>query len=468
MKELSIQKIFIYIAAIFGIVFVVLTPPFQSPDEGNHFKKAYVMSEGHFFPQVVEGKEGFYLSESIEAYISEQEKNVGKTDAKYTYTEILNEEKSARVYTDEVFTQFTAMSTNPVGHIIPMMGIIMGKIVAAIAGREPSIVMLLYFARMFCMIFYIACVAMAIKMTPILKRTFCILGLMPMSLFISSSVSYDGVLISVAFIFASLCFRLLFVESVYLSKYYIVSFGVIAFVFYTLKVVYLPLFLLLLFVPKEKYKDGRIIKRWLGIFAVFIVLILLFRIPTLFREEISVVSNTATNEQLIYVLENPLRYLQIWYETVKEGRDFFVSSTVGVFGLVDTYLLSVMIYPYVFVLIVTGILEISGNNVKVKWYQRISVLASIFISVFGIFLAMYLLWTPLVEGGGVGANRINGVQGRYFIPLLPVSFLCFGNSILMRNKVIARLGEIVVNNSILVSVIMLIVSQLTMLLRFWI
>ena len=42
------------------------------------------------------------------------------------------------------------------------------------------------------------------------------------------------------------------------------------------------------------------------------------------------------------------------------------------------------------------------------------------------FLAMYVNWTSILDGYGVGASSISGVQGRYFIPLLiPLALLLF-------------------------------------------
>lgn len=44
-------------------------------------------------------------------------------------------------------------------------------------------------------------------------------------------------------------------------------------------------------------------------------------------------------------------------------------------------------------------------------------LACIMFSIFGIYLSQYLSWTP------VGENFIGGIQGRYFLPLLPILVL---------------------------------------------
>ena len=46
MNVKNIEKRFIYLSLIIGMIFMILTPPFQAPDENNHFKKAYVISRG--------------------------------------------------------------------------------------------------------------------------------------------------------------------------------------------------------------------------------------------------------------------------------------------------------------------------------------------------------------------------------------------------------------------------------------
>lgn len=44
-----INKLFLKLMFIFGIVFVFVIPPFQMADEDSHFKKAYLVSNLNFF-----------------------------------------------------------------------------------------------------------------------------------------------------------------------------------------------------------------------------------------------------------------------------------------------------------------------------------------------------------------------------------------------------------------------------------
>jgi hypothetical protein len=42
------DKLFLFLAVPFGLIFLLLSAPFQAPDEFVHFYRAYDVSEGHF------------------------------------------------------------------------------------------------------------------------------------------------------------------------------------------------------------------------------------------------------------------------------------------------------------------------------------------------------------------------------------------------------------------------------------
>ena len=477
MKEISIIRKFVYLSLIFGILFVILIPPFQSPDEDSHFKKAYVIAEGQLYPAVVNGEKGFYLSRSIEEYISGTLESIGNLDYKFSYSEIISEEQKSITYDDRKFQQFSTMSTSPIGHIIPAIGIMVGKGVAALAAKDPSVVFLLYFARFFSLISYIVIVSLAIRITPILKTTFCIIGCMPMSLFLASSVSYDMLLIGCSFIFAALCFWLLYDDKVTMQYKHMLAFGIIAYVFLALKIIYLSIYLLLVVVLYDQYQKKNIsLKRSLKNVALALTVFFLLELAISIIPDFIVSSQIQTGagtggmslsqQQMHYVIKDPFGFANTLYCTIKAGRNYYISSTVGLFGLVDTPMISLVIYLFVFISILVALAELALTNVKVLWYHKIAVFVSTIIGVVGAFLAMYIYWTPLIFG--VGAKTIEGVQGRYFIPFLPVAVLVLGNSFLRRRKLIKMCGVVLVENGVLLSILTLIVSVTTVILRYWI
>lgn len=65
-------------------------------------------------------------------------------------------------------------------------------------------------------------------------------------------------------------------------------------------------------------------------------------------------------------------------------------------------------------------LTFRGNNdLEISIATRFLLLSFVFVSVFLIALSLYVSWNP------VGAISLEGIHGRYFIPLLPVLLLAF-------------------------------------------
>lgn len=469
MERISVSKVYIFLACMFGCLFILLVPPFQTPDEDSHFKRAYVISEGKFFPEVEDGRAGYYFSREICEYIDKNQSNIGKLDSKYTFSEIISKEQQPAVYNDKEFVQFATMNTVWIGHIIPAFGICVGKLVSVLAGREPSVLFLLYFARAANLLFYVACVSLSIRLTPILKRTFCMIGLMPMALYIACSPSYDTLLLGATFVFSALTFHLLLDPDAKLKGKHLLLYSIIAFIYVILKIVYIPLFALLLFLPKKQYKKWEFLKK-VGIFiALFVGIYFLMKLPTFFIESVSAGTNPRMSEQIQYVLKHPKAYLHIFYTTVKQLRGYYVASTIGLFGLVDTRMPDVFIYAYLFFAILFGAVEVNEKEgLPVKWYHQVVVLFAVMAGVFGIYLAMYLFWTSVAPGGGVGVPWIDGVQGRYFIPFIPMLYLVFYNRHISRMLGKRKIGQAVSDYGYMVSAVMLTISEVIVLLRFWV
>lgn len=59
------EKVFIVFGVIFGIAFSFITPPFQVPDEYNHFYRAFQISELKVIAERRQNLVGGFLPESL-------------------------------------------------------------------------------------------------------------------------------------------------------------------------------------------------------------------------------------------------------------------------------------------------------------------------------------------------------------------------------------------------------------------
>ena len=104
MKKITVERVFIYIALIFGILFVFLTPPFLSPDEDTHFLKSYSVSKGIAYPIVKNGRMGNSFPKQMINDINKKLEFNGNMKKKYTYQDYFNEQFDIMDYNKKIST----------------------------------------------------------------------------------------------------------------------------------------------------------------------------------------------------------------------------------------------------------------------------------------------------------------------------------------------------------------------------
>src|ERR1043165_2935158 len=60
-----LDKCYLTIGLVFGLAFLVVTPPFQIPDEPNHFFRCFQISEGHVRPEIGESLPGGEIPQAV-------------------------------------------------------------------------------------------------------------------------------------------------------------------------------------------------------------------------------------------------------------------------------------------------------------------------------------------------------------------------------------------------------------------
>ncbi len=296
--------------------------------------------------------------------------------------------------------------------------------------------------RLFNLIMYLAVMYAAVKITPVGKFLMAFVGLLPQTVFMAVTCSYDPFVLA----FISLGYAFMLKGSGYLIPM------LIAFVLGCLpKAVYAPVILMGILVmaidsAAAKKGEGRIAKaKKLRIFLavllgilVFMVMIGFFIIPTVINpSESGDIRGGDVSEllQIGFILSSPLTYACIllrqmgrWFFKCWLGADcmtymgHLVNGTVDFKGYYAGYIIMLLV---IILLSHAGGLsrllgrlkgKIPGNSpaayMRAGVYKRIVMLGMVFFSSVLIWTAMYVTFTP------PGAASIAGVQGRYFLPLM--------------------------------------------------
>lgn len=465
MEKFSIEKKYLYIALIFGILFVFIVPPFQSPDEDSHFKKAYQVSKGKLYPEVKKNVIGNYFPTEMLNYIKTKTKYIGNRDKKYKYSEMVLDQYTKLNYEERKFTSYSTVSVTPIAYLVPATGIIFSKICAKIFDLESvNTAYMLYFARFFSIIFMSFIMYLSIKITPVFKRTFAVFGLIPMVIFLGSVISYDSLLISLTTLALSIILKITYDDKLKkVPNNYIITLILIGVVLLNVKGLYFLLYILLFLIPVKKVGNIKKMTRIALIIILSILAItLVIKIPFLLLPKIKTDVNYAS-KQLNFVIHNPIKYSGILIDNIINQRFFQLSSIVGVFGLIDTYNPFVIIcFTYIW-LIMVSISDGVCDKIKINGKFKILLIIYILFIIISVYSAMYINWTPAINGHKIGEADISGVQGRYFLPILLPILLLFSNKKIKRYSFIEKIR----NNIFMPCIVILLVSTMTILFRYW-
>ena len=412
LSKVSIEKIFILFALIFGIIYTIITPPFQSVDESAHFLRSYAITQGQFISTKHNNKVGSLLPEALGTIISKYDYLIKDITQKTSF----NDTKAnffIKNSPQKIFLSYpnTALYS-PVPYIAQSTGIIIGKIL------NFSPLLLLYTARIFNLILYCILGYYAIKCTPYLKLAVFLILLSPMNISLAASCSTDVTLIGCSLLLFAKILQYTYREEKLSIKNYILLTLLITVIALTKQYVYFILFIF--FIPAEKFGEKYIFK----ISTIILIPLILFAAWSNIISDLYAPLNNYSNlpKQIEFILSNPFKYIIILIiSTVVKLFRLFI-TLIGVLGWQDTRLdnLSYVIYPVLIwiTLIHSGIKDFFMN----KRQKYLIVITCIFAYIM-ITTLIYLSWSK------VGGNIIEGLNGKYYTPLLFPIFAVIASSI---------------------------------------
>ena len=178
------EKLFLIIALIFGILLTVLTPPYQIPDEPQHFYRALSITEKRIISLKINNNTGNYLPADLDEIHEKYVPIIKNLDKKTSFNDFKKSLAFKYNRNKQMFFNFpnTALYS-PVCYIPQIIGIIVSKLFTN------SLVAILLFGRLFSLFFFIAMGYLSIKTIPILKWGTLLVLLTPMNLIIASGFS---------------------------------------------------------------------------------------------------------------------------------------------------------------------------------------------------------------------------------------------------------------------------------------
>jgi hypothetical protein len=196
-----------FLLGLLGVVpMVILTPPFQVPDEPQHFYRAYQLSELRVGGIVRDGGAGAMLPSSLieltDRFLGPRGHDLPRpiTEQPLWGTWLAFDQPL-----DPDRREFIDFSGALVYSPLPYLPQIIAIAVARWAGAGP--LALLYVARLANVLVALALLTWAVRIMPVGREAVMVVGLLPMAAFEYASVSPDAAIIGTAFLFTAVALR---------------------------------------------------------------------------------------------------------------------------------------------------------------------------------------------------------------------------------------------------------------------
>lgn len=418
-----LPPLFLALGGILGLLFALVMPPLQVPDERGHFSRIFAISEGtcmspaeQSIPQAIQQLSALFPSPL-------------QTNRPVRFEEYRRLMQMGWMNAGQV----TYMNQNTgiyscAPYLAPALGIALAKFLS-----QPAIV-LFYSARLANLAFYLAAVYLALLLMPFGRPMLFCLALMPMTLHQAASVSADSATIASSFLLFACILYLAFdpgVSSV--SNLSLFLLGIL--LLFTTLCKFNPWFVLLVFlIPAERFGSGK--KRlWSAVALLGLVLLVsaawqaLDRRNILTFQAIKAADGIDIGENARFILHHPSRFLAAATGSLRQLGAAYATEFVGYFGAISIPLPQWLVNTYIGLLLATGLL--CGPRFRMPLANRLICAGVIAGSVVSIFA---LLWTFELSRACLAKELTDahpcvapGIQGRYFIPLAPLLILVLSN-----------------------------------------
>jgi len=395
---IDIKKIHNSIFAIIlvtGMFSVVLNPVLDTPDDHAHLARADLTSQGILF--VTGDISKYKVSNSVRDILLDNFSTM-QTTTLFDSAADGNEGYVAGNY---------ANTNLFIGYIPQTLGVLLGKLIG------PNSFAILILGRLFNLIAYALMVKFAIKIAPMFKVPLGLIAIMPMSIFIASSYNPDATTYGLGLLCIGYFLNLYKKESINIKE--IAIYSILSILLGLVKLPYCIIGGLIIFLPKSKFINRKTYyKSFLFVILVALVSLgwgafaMMNSAASPFNNYYEV-NNIDIKEQVMYILNQPVSFVRRFSVAIFDNIGKYVQQ-LNTFGWLSYDLNpgSMTLYP----IFLGSVVLLYPNEERLCSKTKYGVM----IVALGVYtvtcLILFLSWTP------VGSVGIEGVQGRYFIPLI--------------------------------------------------
>lgn len=418
-----VHLMYVYLAIPMVVIFSATVPLFAGYDEEFHVVRAWSVGTLKLYPSY-EDSIPKSLADSIDYSMSlkpDYGNNINPTSflfRKNYNAHLNNPESEYHRYTSakldaNIQTDSAGRSTGP----YPPIAYVPSAVGFALSEKfNLSVGWSIFIARALSGLACVVIMAFALFFTRNYKFKWVIfsVALLPSVLFQFSTVTADSYTIAVAAFMIAVAVSAILSQEKRLSRSRLIVVGVSSFLLSFVKINYVPFALVFMAIPLNKLHTSRKIAVAIRIALTFTpiiiatVLLLMYGSKDYYINH-SNIAGLDSHGQLVHVLGAPLEFAKVSLDTIYINSWSWLDNIFGAFGwlapagpggigILLSFLALAIASAYAFV---------EFNTKTIIYFWIIGTL-----SAGSILLSLYMAYTPL------GHFLINGIQGRYFIPVL--------------------------------------------------
>lgn len=405
-NAIKTHQLFVVIALMSGIAIAFISPSGQEPDGGDHILRSFDVSYGHITPILRQTNDkNVQMPTNFSEFddrVLDPGLNLGLAHTKHLQnTYFASGEAGVQDYRYK--SKYSTVTYWPQG-----LGLYLGRV------WQWNAYEMIILARILNLLAYVFLTQLAIMKLPILKNTLMVIALMPIAVFQASALSADAVLNGVSYLFVALIIRLAMKKQP-IHYYELFPSILCLWIIVLAKPAYILLALLFLIIPLKQYtpKFAAFLRIGYLVSGASAAAAVLFGFAAgwLKWSENKPVYKT----QLEYVMHNLGPTLQTFFHTLDVSLYQYL-SWLNMLGWIN-YSLGMLILFVPLFLIIVGLSE--PQPYAWQQWQRMVLWGVFGLTFAGIIVGLYAF--DIVNS--VGATRMLGAQGRYFIPLFILPFL---------------------------------------------
>lgn len=448
-KNLKIEKLFLICVIPIGVAYTLLVPPGLVPDEWVHMQNDFSLAS-QMTGKELNGKCTFRESE-----IELLSKNVTTPNNEY-YNYIYNNIISISQNNNYISTGTDSFALTQLFGYFPS---VIGTIVARLLNL--GVVTTVYLGRLCNFSFYITLSYFALKKIPFGKLLLFAIALLPMTSHQMFSLSYDAVINATAFLCVG--YGMFFVyQSNEVQLKDIILYSLCAILLLANKGSAYAFILVIPILAKYFNPNGDKVakKTKIIIFLIVVISIILLNYRSITdASHITAIESTSEglvpwsntpSHTLTSMVNNIPGTLNIFTNTFIQKGWWYICTAIGSqLGWLSIIMPSWIINTWLGLLLIASIAEKSNKEVFTYEHKSLFFLISLAV-ILVVMLAMALAWTPM------DYDVIEGVQGRYYIPIIYLLLICLQNSRVYLRENMTRIIMVMISVMSVVSIYFLI------------